>query len=242
MALVSPRRNPAEIEMLSGLALLQVLEPKIAFLNTERGNLVSILLKLVLGYLLIGVTGGIDSSYYAVLLVPVVSAATTLGLAGTAAVTFLACIGYLSFLFFVVWWGYELPPGEVGEISLRVIFLPVVGFLTFRLAEANRIEARRSQAVAEQLAKANRDLRAAEEAVRRSDRLAALGQLTAGLAHELRNPMGTIRASAEMLAKRLPPDDEVARELAGFISSEVDRTNSLITRFLQFARPVSLRL
>ncbi len=242
MALVSPRRNPAEIEMLSALALLQVLEPKIAFLNTERGNLLSILLKLVLGYLLIGVTGGIDSSYYAVLLVPVVSAATTLGLAGTAAVTALACIGYLSFLLFVVWWGYELPPGEVGEISLRVIFLPVVGFLTFRLAEANRTEARRSQAVAEQLAKANRDLRAAEEAVRRSDRLAALGQLTAGLAHELRNPMGTIRASAEMLARRLPPDDEVARELAGFISSEVDRTNSLITRFLQFARPVALQL
>jgi two-component system, NtrC family, sensor histidine kinase HydH len=117
-----------------------------------------------------------------------------------------------------------------------------VGFVTWELAEANRAEARKSQAVARQLAEANRSLQEAEAAVRRSDRLAALGQLTAGLAHELRNPLGTIRASAEMLAKKVGAEDAVAGELAGFISSEVDRTNSLITRFLEFARPLKLRL
>jgi signal transduction histidine kinase len=45
-----------------------------------------------------------------------------------------------------------------------------------------------------------------------------------------------------MLSKNLPPDNELAREMAGFISSEVDRTSSLITRFLEFARPTPLRL
>ena len=74
--------------------------------------------------------------------------------------------------------------------------------------------------------------------MRRSDRLAALGQLSAGLAHELRNPLGTIKASAEMLTQQLSAENEVAREVAGFISTEVDRTNSLVTRFLQFARPL----
>src|SRR5207248_3810298 len=78
--------------------------------------------------------------------------------------------------------------------------------------------------------------------MRRSERLAALGQLSAGLAHELRNPLGTIKASAEMLTRSMPEENEVAREVAGFISTEVDRTNVLVTRFLEFARPMQLRL
>jgi two-component system, NtrC family, sensor histidine kinase HydH len=96
--------------------------------------------------------------------------------------------------------------------------------------------------VAEQLVEANQNLREAEDAVRRSDRLAALGQLSAGLAHELRNPLGTIKASAEMLARSVAAENDVAREVAGFISTEVDRTNALVTRFLDFARPLKLQL
>jgi two-component system, NtrC family, sensor histidine kinase HydH len=45
-----------------------------------------------------------------------------------------------------------------------------------------------------------------------------------------------------MLVKSIGADNAIANELAGFISSEVDRTNSLITRFLEFARPMQLRL
>ena len=44
-----------------------------------------------------------------------------------------------------------------------------------------------------------------------------------------------------MLTMNLPANDEIARELAGYISSEVDRTNSLVSRFLDFARPLQLR-
>jgi len=116
-----------------------------------------------------------------------------------------------------------------------------VGYLTNQLAEANRTQARRYQGVAEQLAEANRNLREAEASVRRSERLAALGQLSAGLAHELRNPLGTIKASAEMLGKNVDGNNEVARELAGFVSGEVDRANALVTRFLEFARPLKLK-
>jgi signal transduction histidine kinase len=118
----------------------------------------------------------------------------------------------------------------------------VVAFLTNRLAEANRTEARKLQSTAEQLAAANRSLAEAEAQVRRADRLAALGQLTAGLAHELRNPLVTIKTSAEMLGRNVAEENEVAREMAGYIAEEVDRTNSLITRFLEFARPQPLRL
>jgi signal transduction histidine kinase len=85
-------------------------------------------------------------------------------------------------------------------------------------------------------------LKEAEAQVRRADRLAALGQLTAGLAHELRNPMSTMKTSAQMLLRSVEKENIVANEMAGFISEEVDRTNSLITRFLDFARPRHLRL
>jgi signal transduction histidine kinase len=105
-----------------------------------------------------------------------------------------------------------------------------------------REQSRRYQLLAEQLSETNRNLKNAEAQVRRSERLAALGQLTAGLAHELRNPLGTIKGSADMLEQNLPHGDAIARELAGFISSEVDRTNSLVSRFLDFARPLELRL
>jgi signal transduction histidine kinase len=71
--------------------------------------------------------------------------------------------------------------------------------------------------------------------------LAALGQLTAGLAHELRNPLGTIKAAAEMLTKEtLEQRPEVREEMAGYIGSEVNRMNNLISSFLNFARPLQI--
>jgi signal transduction histidine kinase len=168
----------------------------------------------------------------------VVSAATSFGIVATLAVELLAALMYLSFILFVdvTLWDTFMP-----ELVWNVIFVAMAGNLTYILAEDLRAQTRNARRSAEHLAVANEQIKEAMEAVRRSDRLAALGQLSAGLAHELRNPMGTIRASAEMLSKNLSAENEVAREVAGFIASEVDRANSLITRFLQFARPLELR-
>jgi two-component system, NtrC family, sensor histidine kinase HydH len=242
LAIFGPERTPIAISLLACLAIFQVLEPKIPLFASERGVLIGIAIKLVLAYVLIGFTDAIRSAYYPVLLLPVVSAATSLGVWGTASVITLACAAFASFLLFLPVFHVELMPGEAEVLFLRIAWLPVVGVLTHQLAEANRIRAKNYQALAEQLAEANSSLQEAEDAVRRADRLAALGQLTAGLAHELRNPLSTIKNSAEMLARSVPSDNPIAREVAGYISSEVDRTNSLITRFLEFARPLRLRL
>src|ERR1039457_6787639 len=94
------------------------------------------------------------------------------------------------------------------------------GLLAHQLAEATRVESRKYQDAAQRLPGANQNLQEADAAVRRSDRLAALGQLSAGLAHERRSPLGTIKTSAEMLLKNVPADNAVAREMAGFFLRE----------------------
>jgi len=232
LAVFSPERHPVTLVALGALAVVQVLEPRL-------GAIPSVVLKLVLCYPVIGYSYGISSSFYLLLFLPVISAATSFGLLGTAVSTLAACGMYLSFLLFL---GPDQEIGDPGELILRVLFLPVVGFLTNQLAEAIRNEARKSQAAAEKLAEANRHLEEAEAQVRRTDRLAALGQLTAGLAHELRNPLGTLKTSAELLERKVAAENDIAREMAGYIKQEVDRMNSLITRFLDFARPRNLRL
>jgi two-component system, NtrC family, sensor histidine kinase HydH len=235
LAAFSPERSWVFITVLVALGVVQVLEPRI-------GPKLSIGLKLALCYPVIYYSGAIQSSYYLILLFPVISAATSFGLLGAVLVTILACAEYLSFLLFVDWQNQFIPQDQVLVLGLRMLFLPVVGFLTRQLAESSRTEARKHQAAAEQLAAANQSLKEAEAQVRRSDRLAALGHLTAGLAHELRNPLGTMKTSAEMLARNVAAENAVAQEMAGFISAEVDRTNTIITRFLDFARPQHLQM
>ena len=227
---------------LLALFFVQVLEPKIPALATTRGRVLWTLLKLAIVYLLIGYTRGIESSFWLLLLLPVVSAATALGFRGMLVFTTLAAGAYTSFLLYLDWEKFVLDRPSIDLLMLRIVCLFMVGNLANLLAEALREQSENHRRAAEHLAEANRQVGEAQEAVRRSDRLAALGQLSAGLAHELRNPLGTIRASAEMLSKQVSGENEVAREVAGFIATEVDRTNSLVTRFLQFARPLELRL
>jgi signal transduction histidine kinase len=219
---------------------VQVLEPKIPALASRRGRVFWIVLKLMLAYIFIGFTGSITSHYWWVMLLPVVSAATELGVLGTMVFAILAAGAYLSFLLFIP--ESRRPEYDVADFWLRAILFGMVGNLVNILAEELRLRSKQYQQTAERLAEANLHVREAEEAVRRSDRLAALGQLTAGLAHELRNPLATIRTSAEMLTQNLGAENEVAREMAGFIATEVDRANSLVTRFLQFARPLQVKL
>lgn len=241
MAIASPAQDAPSLTMLTALGLFQFFEPRMAAFQSPRGMMAAIGIKLVLCYLLIGYTQALNSSYFLILLLPVVGAATTMGGVATAIVTAMAVLSFLSFLLFLDLEDLSRFIFDWKELFLRVVFLPVVGLLTFQLAKANRLEARKSQQTAAELARANEELVKAEAAVRRSERLAALGQLTAGLAHELRNPLGTIRASAEMLKKVSKDDGGIGREMTDYITTEVDRANSLVTRFLEFARPLPLK-
>ena len=171
LAAFSPERSPEVFALLAALFAVQVAETRIA-------ALASVLLKLVLCYLLIGVSGGVSSSFYLILLLPVISGATSFGLAGAAAVSLAACAVYLSFLIFLREDQF-IPEDQVLELVLRSIFLPVVGYLTYELARSTQTEKQRAQKVVEELAQANRNLQEAQAEVRRTERLAALGRSSA---------------------------------------------------------------
>ncbi|HYM13330.1 MAG TPA: histidine kinase dimerization/phospho-acceptor domain-containing protein, partial [Bryobacterales bacterium] len=241
-ALASTRHRHSRYEFvaLAAIALVQIAEMRFPFFMTRLGAIVTVIGKLVLAWFLVYVTGEIESSYYLIFLLPVVTAASALGLIATLLASLASAAAYLSFLLLVPWDRYELTPDAERVLAINILFLFMTGLLLNYFVTENRQQKERYRKVADDLAIANQELGQAHAEVRRSERLAALGQLTAGLAHELRNPLGAIRGSAELLSKNVASENAVAREMATVIAGEVDRTNALVTRFLEFARPSAL--
>jgi signal transduction histidine kinase len=234
----------AQLALLS-IGIFQVFERSFIGVAGPRGEAYSILLKIALASLLISYTGSaqqpsINSSFYLIYYIPVVTAAMYSGPWGTLGWTALTSAAYCSFLIPALQ-EYRWTVSAARELAIRNLFFFLAAMLVNRFVMESRDQAERYRRVAEQLAETNKQLEQAQAEARRSERLAALGQLSAGLAHEIRNPLGVIKGSAETLGRKLPTEDPVARELAGYISSEVNRLNSLVSRFLSFAKPLELK-
>ncbi|MGB6667155.1 MAG: ATP-binding protein [Candidatus Acidiferrum sp.] len=76
-----------------------------------------------------------------------------------------------------------------------------------------------------------------------SERLAALGRITAGVAHEVKNPLNSMRLWLENLKECLPPDsDGGAKQAVNVLDKEIDRLDAVVKRFLDFTRPMDVRL
>ncbi len=81
-----------------------------------------------------------------------------------------------------------------------------------------------------------RDIRTMEQQLERARRMAALGSMAAGIAHEIRNPLGTLRGFAQYFGSQAEKQSK-SRKYADLMISEVDRLNQAISGLLQFARP-----
>jgi two-component system sensor histidine kinase HydH len=80
------------------------------------------------------------------------------------------------------------------------------------------------------------DVKALQEQVKRAERLASLGRLAAGVAHEIRNPLGALKGFLQYFQRKLPLQEQDKTYLT-VMMKEVDRLNSVISNLLDFARP-----
>lgn len=117
----------------------------------------------------------------------------------------------------------------------------VIGLLNLGLrdsdAEFSRREKALIEAVCNQIAASVENSHIVDR-LRKNDRLIALGEMASGLAHEIRNPLGAIKAAAQFLSSGAGRRE--IKEFMPIIIEEVDRLNLVLTRFLNYARPIEV--
>lgn len=173
---------------------------------------------------------------------PIVYAALRFGFWGGLLASLAASLLFAPHIFFK--WG-NFPEDGLNDLLVIVVFYGVAiitGLGTDRLRESQAEQAQ----TASDLALSLHRLEAQGEELRRAERLSSLGTLAGGLAHEIRNPVGIIRATAQLIEMECGPN---AAESVGIIQQETDRVERLVQELLTFAgdveidpRPTDVRL
>jgi signal transduction histidine kinase len=163
---------------------------------------------------------------------PILVAAYWFGVPGGIATALVAGLG-TSVHFRQQWEGNT--PFIVSEYGQAIGFV-IAGAAGGVLASAGRRATARRQHALTALEAAHAELRASHDQLLRADRLSSLGEIAAGLAHEIRNPLAGVKGALQIIGSRAEPGRPEA-EFSALASREIERVEGLIEEFLRYARP-----
>lgn len=174
--------------------------------------------------------------------IPIILAAFWFGLRGGLACAFLVSVAYTPHILFQ--WGGRLTIDM--EKYLELVLYNVVGGITGFLSEQEETRRKQledtAQGLEKSLLKQHRQAELIikiEEQLRRAERLSTIGELAAVLAHEIRNPLGSIKGTAEILKDDFSPGDK-KYEFLEILIKESNRLNRVVEDFLRLAKPQPL--
>jgi len=170
---------------------------------------------------------------------PIILSALWFGFRGGLTCSLVVSIAYAPHILFQ--WGGHLTVEM--EKYLEIVLYNIVGGVTGLLSQRERERSQELQRTAEGLEESCKKLQAQseqiitiEEQLRRSEKLSTLGEMAAVLAHEIRNPLGSIRGTAEILRDDYLPGDP-KHEFIEIQIKETERLNHVVEEFLRMARP-----
>jgi signal transduction histidine kinase len=155
-----------------------------------------------------------------------------MGLRGGLSVAFLSGIAFMMGTPSI----WTVSKVDVLDQCLEACVFCLVGGVAGVLTDRRRKQDQALRKTTQELRRAHRELQENIEGMKRAERLYALGQLSAGLAHEIRNPLASIEGAAAVV-QRERESEERRREFLDIIQKECRRLNQLLTSFLDFAKP-----
>jgi signal transduction histidine kinase len=164
---------------------------------------------------------------------PILFAAFSEGVRGGISLSVFASLIYFPHAFTSL---VSQDPGDALEKGLELLLYNIVAVVAGLLVDRERRERAKQERLARELAAALEEQRRIESQLIRAGRLGALGEMTAGIAHEIKNPLHAMKGTAEIIGDVIKPGSAERRMLDLHIA-EIDRLAQTAERFLSFARP-----